>query len=120
MVKKFEEAEPWGYNRGSRTWTDGGAIQREARESPKMIEQVETYSYRCLRAVRQRLQEFYVLIGRGGIGASLCEDLTVDLDAGWFVPRARISATCSTSESARYSPLPPQQGCRDRPLSILS
>lgn len=71
-----------------------------------MIVQLEAYNYRCLRAVRQPLGRFHVLIGRNASGKSTFLDVLgflqdilaggvdlavygAELDVDWFVPRTQ-------------------------------
>ncbi len=44
-----------------------------------MITQLEVYNYRCLRAIRQPLRRFHVLIGRNGSGKSTFLDVLLFL-----------------------------------------
>lgn len=71
-----------------------------------MILQLEAYNYRCLRAVRQPLGRFHVLIGRNASGKSTFLDVLgflqdallggldlaiygADIEIDWFVPRTQ-------------------------------
>ena len=44
------------------------------RSSPVPVEQIEAYNYKCLRAVRQPLERFHLLVGRNGAAKSVFLD----------------------------------------------
>ncbi|MFN7019251.1 MAG: AAA family ATPase [Fimbriimonadales bacterium] len=55
------------------------------RSLPVPVEQIEAYNYKCLRAVRQPLERFHLLVGRNGAGKS------VFLDALLFLQSALLT-----------------------------